>query len=66
MLSVMKHTKYPVKFWLLKNYLSPQFKVNFKKHFFYFVSLTSFRQQFINNLEKFPSALLACMFSIFS
>ncbi|VDK58566.1 unnamed protein product [Cylicostephanus goldi] len=27
MLSVMKHTKKPVKFWLLKNYLSPQFKV---------------------------------------
>ena len=27
MLSVMKHTKSPVKFWLLKNYLSPQFKV---------------------------------------
>uniref|UniRef100_A0A914ZER9 UDP-glucose:glycoprotein glucosyltransferase 1 n=3 Tax=Parascaris TaxID=6254 RepID=A0A914ZER9_PARUN len=26
MLSVMKHTKHPVKFWLLKNYLSPQFK----------------------------------------
>ncbi|KJH41331.1 UDP-glucose:Glycoprotein Glucosyltransferase [Dictyocaulus viviparus] len=27
MLSVMKHTQKPVKFWLLKNYLSPQFKV---------------------------------------
>lgn len=26
-LSVMKHTKHKVKFWLLKNYLSPQFKV---------------------------------------
>lgn len=26
MLSVMKNTKKPVKFWLLKNYLSPQFK----------------------------------------
>ncbi|VDN59239.1 unnamed protein product [Dracunculus medinensis] len=25
-LSVMKNTKYPVKFWLLKNYLSPNFK----------------------------------------
>ncbi|VDN02463.1 unnamed protein product [Thelazia callipaeda] len=25
-LSVMKHTKHPVKFWLLKNYLSPNFK----------------------------------------
>ncbi|CAI4233074.1 unnamed protein product [Auanema sp. JU1783] len=25
-LSVMKNTKHPVKFWLLKNYLSPQFK----------------------------------------
>ncbi|EYC35439.1 hypothetical protein Y032_1055g3504 [Ancylostoma ceylanicum] len=28
MLSVMKHTTKPVKFWLLKNYLSPQFKKN--------------------------------------
>lgn len=28
MLSVLKHTKNPVKFWFLKNYLSPQFKVN--------------------------------------
>ncbi|VDM62368.1 unnamed protein product [Angiostrongylus costaricensis] len=28
MLSVMKHTRKPVKFWLLKNYLSPQFKRN--------------------------------------
>lgn len=27
MLSVMKHAKHPVKFWLLKNYLSPYFKV---------------------------------------
>lgn len=27
MLSVMKNTEHPVKFWLLKNYLSPQFKV---------------------------------------
>lgn len=26
MLSVMKHTKSPVKFWFLKNYLSPSFK----------------------------------------
>uniref|UniRef100_A0A1X7TGE8 Glucosyltransferase 24 catalytic domain-containing protein n=1 Tax=Amphimedon queenslandica TaxID=400682 RepID=A0A1X7TGE8_AMPQE len=26
MLSVLKHTKNPVKFWFLKNYLSPQFK----------------------------------------
>ncbi|VDN32493.1 unnamed protein product [Gongylonema pulchrum] len=25
-LSTMKHTKHPVKFWLLKNYLSPHFK----------------------------------------
>lgn len=28
MLSVIKHTKSPVKFWFLKNYLSPQIKVN--------------------------------------
>ncbi|MBN3275545.1 UGGG1 glucosyltransferase, partial [Polyodon spathula] len=27
MLSVLKHTKTPVKFWFLKNYLSPAFKV---------------------------------------
>lgn len=27
MLSVLKHTKTPVKFWFLKNYLSPQIKV---------------------------------------
>lgn len=26
MLSLLKHTKTPVKFWFLKNYLSPQFK----------------------------------------
>lgn len=28
MLSVLKNTKTPVKFWFLKNYLSPTFKVN--------------------------------------
>ena len=28
MLSVLKHTKTPVKFWFLKNYLSPQIKVS--------------------------------------
>lgn len=28
MLSVIKHTKSPVKFWFLKNYLSPTLKVN--------------------------------------
>lgn len=28
MLSVIKHTKTPVKFWFLKNYLSPTLKVN--------------------------------------
>lgn len=27
MLSVLRHTKTPVKFWFLKNYLSPSFKV---------------------------------------
>lgn len=27
MLSVLKNTKTPVKFWFLKNYLSPTFKV---------------------------------------
>jgi len=36
MLSVIKHTKTPVKFWFLKNYLSPTLKVNvyIKKCFF--------------------------------
>ena len=29
-LSVMKNTKHPVKFWLLNNYLSPQFRVSSK------------------------------------
>lgn len=29
MLSVLKQTKTPVKFWFLKNYLSPQIKVAF-------------------------------------
>lgn len=29
MLSVLKNTKTPVKFWFLKNYLSPAFKVEF-------------------------------------
>lgn len=28
MLSVIKHTKTPVKFWFLKNYLSPTLKVS--------------------------------------
>lgn len=28
MLSVLRHTKTPVKFWFLKNYLSPSFKVS--------------------------------------
>ena len=28
MLSVIKHTKSPVKFWFLKNYLSPTLKVS--------------------------------------
>lgn len=28
MLSVMKNTQHPVKFWVLNNYLSPQFRVN--------------------------------------
>lgn len=33
MLSVLKNTKTPVKFWFLKNYLSPTFKVRFNLHF---------------------------------
>lgn len=35
MLSVLKNTKTPVKFWFLKNYLSPTFKVGFLLFFFY-------------------------------
>lgn len=31
MLSVIKHTKTPVKFWFLKNYLSPTLKVSINK-----------------------------------
>lgn len=31
MLSVMKHTKSPIKFWFLKNYLSPTFKESLPK-----------------------------------
>lgn len=37
MLSVIKHTKSPVKFWFLKNYLSPSFKVRmYSIRFFYY------------------------------
>lgn len=32
MLSVLRHTKTPVKFWFLKNYLSPSFKVHRVSH----------------------------------
>lgn len=39
MLSVLKHTKTPVKFWFLKNYLSPTFKVGFYFILFYFLPL---------------------------
>lgn len=34
MLSVLKNTKTPVKFWFLKNYLSPTFKVGFLRFSF--------------------------------
>ncbi len=34
MLSVLRHTKTPVKFWFLKNYLSPSFKVLYVLHDF--------------------------------
>ncbi|KAL4624741.1 UDP-glucose:glycoprotein glucosyltransferase 1 isoform X2 [Arapaima gigas] len=33
MLSVLKHTKTPVKFWFLKNYLSPTFKASLRLEF---------------------------------
>lgn len=32
MLSVLKNTKSPVKFWFLKNYLSPSLKVSNQKY----------------------------------
>lgn len=38
MLSVLKNTKSPVKFWFLKNYLSPTFKVKGKLILIYLVS----------------------------
>lgn len=34
MLSVLRHTKTPVKFWFLKNYLSPSFKVSLSPRLF--------------------------------
>ena len=34
MLTVMKNTKTPVKFWFLKNYLSPTFQVRDFKELF--------------------------------
>lgn len=34
MLSVLKNTRTPVKFWFLKNYLSPTFKVGFLRFYF--------------------------------
>ncbi len=40
MLSVIKHTKSPVKFWFLKNYLSPSFKV--KQNFEYNIRVATF------------------------
>jgi hypothetical protein len=30
MVSVLKHTKTPVKFWILKNFLSPDLKVSLR------------------------------------
>lgn len=34
MLSVTKHSSKPVKFWLLKNFLSPKFRVSFIEVFY--------------------------------
>ena len=45
-LSVLKNTRRPVKFWFIKNYLSPQFKVNIATHgsfFFFFFKNILFR-----------------------
>lgn len=39
MLSVLRHTKTPVKFWFLKNYLSPSFKVHISSPDFVFAQM---------------------------
>lgn len=51
-LSVLKNTHRPVKFWFIKNYLSPQFKVNIATHYsffppFCFCFFSSFEHYFV-------------------
>lgn len=52
MLSVLRHTKTPVKFWFLKNYLSPTFKVGETSSFYLFVSET------LSGFKKYYSCLI--------
>ena len=41
--SVLRHTKSPVKFWFIQNFASPQFKVFFFKfHYIFFIELLFF------------------------
>lgn len=49
MLSVLKHTETPVKFWFLKNYLSPTVKVCCKKISFLFYILKNFSYIYLFN-----------------
>lgn len=42
MLSVLRHTKTPIKFWFLKNYLSPSFKVHISSPDLVFAELNLF------------------------
>lgn len=63
MLSVLKNTKTPVKFWFLKNYLSPTFKVGF---FFFFLTLLLLENQPASHhwCEDFPWQLQLFSLSI--
>lgn len=45
MLSVMKNTKSPVKFWFLKNFLSPSLTVSFTRWFDVLTFYVVFRGQ---------------------
>lgn len=59
MLSVLKHTKTPVKFWFLKNYLSPQIKVTYQVNvvqfgvtiFFLRISCLIWRKSMVLNMS---------------
>lgn len=47
MMSVLKHTKSKVKFWFLKNYLSPSFKVSNKMRKSTFIEMKVLLQEAI-------------------